>query len=102
MNQEKKTEPIVTVRPVHSRAMSGDSEQLDKFDINDTASQTSGATTMKEVEAGRSTPKRYSVARITRWFGVPSSTNSVRGQEWFRWMLVTVFVLGFFGVIAAM
>jgi hypothetical protein len=102
MDQEKKTEPIVIVRPVHSRAMSGDSEIPDKFGINDTASQTSSAMTTKETEAERRTPKWYRGSRITRWFGAPSSTKSVRGREWFRWMLVTVIILGFFGIIAAM
>jgi hypothetical protein len=108
MDQEKKTETIVTVRPVYFRTMSGESEMSKKFRDNEddeTSSQISSTINLDELEAGRSVPKWYrrgGSKSLMRWFGAPDASKNNRRRPWLRWLLVAAVVSGFFGVVAAM
>jgi hypothetical protein len=107
MGQEKKSDVIVTVRPVRPRTMSGDSSTLQKFrdGADETMSQISSATSLKDVEAGKSMPASCRCSRsspLRRWFGAARTSNTNKRQLWCRWVLIAFVVLGFFGVIATM
>jgi hypothetical protein len=107
MGQEKRSEVIVTVRPVHLRTMSDDSAKLDKSRDyeDDTVSQFSSATSFKDVEAGKSAAKWYlrsESSSLRSWFRAARASNTNKKQLRCRWMLIAVVVLGLFGVIAAM
>jgi hypothetical protein len=107
MAQEKKLDVIVTVRPVCSKTISGDSSDLKKLrdDEEETVSQISSAISFKDVEAGKRRPKFYrrgGSRSLSRWFGAARPSDTNKGQMWCRWVLVVVVVLGLFGVIAGM
>jgi hypothetical protein len=108
MDQEKKSEAIVTVRPVYFRTMSGESEMSKKFRDNEddeTLSQISSTISLDELEAGRSVPKWYrrgGSKSLMRWFGARDASKNNRRRPWLRWLLVAAVVSGFFGVVAAM
>jgi hypothetical protein len=92
MDQEKKADAMVTVWPVHIRTMSGDSSN-------------SSATSLKDIEASKSTPEWYrrsGLGPVRRWFGAARTSNANQRQMWCRWVLIVFVILGFFGVIAAM
>jgi hypothetical protein len=105
MGQEKTSEVIVTVRPVHLRTMSGDSSKSNRFrdDEDDTVSQVSSAKSIEDVEAGKSTRKWYRGSgsnSMKCWFRAARTSNTNKRQMWCRWMLIAIVVLGLFGVIA--
>jgi hypothetical protein len=107
MGQEKKSDVIVTVCPVHLRTMSGNSSSLKTFrdGEDETVSQSSSATSLKDVEVGQSKPTscRCSTSSpLRRWFGAARTSNTNKRQMWYHWILIAFVVLGFFGVIAAM
>jgi hypothetical protein len=107
MDQEKNADVMVTVQPVHIRTMSGDSSISKKFrdEGHETLSQMSSATSLKDIEAGKSTPKWYrrsGSGPVRRWFGAARISNANKRQMWCRWVLIVFVILGFFAVIAAM
>jgi hypothetical protein len=107
MDQEKKADAMVTVWPVHIRTMSGGSSNSKKFrdQGDETWSQMSSATSLKDIEAGKSTPEWYrrsGSGPVRRWFGAARTSNANQRQMWCRWVLIVFVILGFFGVIAAM
>jgi hypothetical protein len=107
MGQEKKSDVIVTVRPVRLRTMSADSSSLKKSrDYEDeNVSQSSSATSLKDVEAGQSKPTSCRCSGSSpprRWFSAARTSNTNKRQMWCRWILIAFVVLGFFGVIATM
>lgn len=114
MDQEKKSEVVVSVRPVYLRMDSADSQFPKRFrdDSDDeTGSQISSSISLEELEPGRSTRKWYSrrgsTSIVQRWAEQRSSclgnshpTKRSRGQQWCRLVAVVFVVLGIFGVIA--
>jgi hypothetical protein len=107
MDQEKKADAMVTVWPVHIRTMSGGSSNSKKFrdQGDETWSQMSSATSLKDIEASKSTPEWYrrsGLGPVRRWFGAARTSNANQRQMWCRWVLIVFVILGFFGVIAAM
>jgi hypothetical protein len=102
MDQEKKPEAIVTVRPVYFRTTSDDSKKSKISENNDEYDITS-QTSLEEGVAERSAPKWYRrSSRMTRWFGTSSPSGRTRFRQWLRWLLVTAAILVLFGIVAAM
>lgn len=110
MDQEKKSDIVVSVRPVFFRMSSKDSTstQMKKFRDNsddETDSQVSRASSLEEAEAGTSKPKWYWHSRsrsLQSWFSVPCPAKSTRRRRCCYWSMIVLVVLGFFGVIAGM
>jgi hypothetical protein len=108
MDQEKKSEIVVSVQPSHSRMTSDDSIKMKKFHDNEEdemSSQSSNAISLEEAEAGTAKPNLYRRSRsgsIKRWLNFSDSAKQTRRQKWCRWTLIVLVVLGFFGIIAAM
>jgi hypothetical protein len=108
MDQAKKSETIVSVRPVYFKTTSDDSTNMKKFRDNeedDMSSQSSTATSLEEAEAGTAKPNWYRRNRtgsIKRWLSASDTAKESRRQKWGRWTLIVLVVLGVFGAIAAM
>jgi hypothetical protein len=107
MEQEKKSDIVVSVRPVYFRMSSNDSTKMKKFRDNEddeTSSQNSTAVSLEDAEAGTSKPKwhRCGGSAVQRWLSGPDPTKATRKQKWCRWLLIVFIVLGVFGTIAAM
>jgi hypothetical protein len=108
MDQEKKTEIVVSVRPVYFSMPSNDSTRMKKFRDNEDdeiSSQGSTAVTLEEAEAGTANAKWYRRNRansVKRWLGQSTSAKATRRQKWCRWLLIVFVVLGLLGTIAAM
>lgn len=108
MDQEKKLETVVTVRPVYFRTMSDDSQSPRRFrddDSDETGSQLCRSISLDDLEAGSSRPKWYrrgSSSLLQRWLGVSNRVKNGRGSIWGRRLLLASGILCFFGVIAAM
>jgi hypothetical protein len=110
MDQEKKSEIVVSVRPVFFRMSSKDSTstQMKKFRDNlddETDSQVSRPGSLEEAEAGTSKPNWYCHSRsrsLQSWLGVPYPAKNTRRRRWCYWSMIVLVVLGIFGVIAGM
>jgi hypothetical protein len=107
MGQEKKSETIVTVRPVHLRTMSDDSSTPRRFrdeEDDEILSQISSTISLDDMEAGRVNPRwyRFSGSSSMRWFGAATPAKRKKRRQWCRWLLIAAVVLGLFGVIAGM
>jgi len=109
MDQEKKSETVVSVRPVYFRMSSNDSTKMKKFRDNEddeTSSQSSTAVSVEDAEAGTNKPKWYrrsgESSSLRRWLSPSGSTKATRRRKWCRRLLIVLVVLGIFGTIAAM
>lgn len=108
MEQDKKLDILVSVRPIPSRMLSNDSTKTNKYrdsSDDDTESQVSTASSLDDAEAGRSRPKWHRRARpssLKHWLSNASPSKSARRQKCCRWTLMVLAVLGVFGIIAGM
>jgi len=108
MDPEKKSDIVVSVRPVYFRMSSNDSTSMPmkKFRDNsddETDSQVSTPGSLEEAEAGTTKPKWYRRRRassLQSWISTSSPDQKTQRQLWCRWALIVLVVLGFFGIIA--